>query len=362
MDETSQTSIMEGTLGHGVDGPRKIFPRDELFSTWLDLAETKTDSIIYGSNLIEDAGAGPDYTSMLCSRVLYASEPVDANAIVSKDREYLWIQDDLARRGKQIDLDDAKRIRREIIHHAEAFVWAVQNIVLSGKPWTEDAVKTIHEILYRDLAHDEVKPGEYRGVDHPVAATHINPHTGKRSITRFIHPRAVPDYMAQWVKAMNDELAELEDGSKSFILSEFVAKHYHHFINIHPFGDGNGRVSRIILNCLMLKLSGTLTPLGTTLEEKEAFLQVAVRGSKKYHEEDGEVPLELQEGHLEMARLLKTKAERLARQERALTLDGTEGAQLIYLPPDLGPIPILRPGLCHPNCAEGGGSWGRTET
>ena len=88
-------------------------------------------------------------------------------------------------------------------------------MVLAAEPWTEEAVKNIHSLLYNDMGDDEVEPGEYRGVEHPIAAKYTDPKTGREKVTRFIHPRAVSSYMAAWIRNLNRAL-ELAEGGVSF--------------------------------------------------------------------------------------------------------------------------------------------------
>jgi Fic family protein len=179
--------------------------------------------------------------------------------------------------------------------------------VIGAKPWTEDVVKTIHGILYRDMDNDEVDPGQYRGADHHIAAKYTDPKTGKEKLTRFIHPRAVPSYMATLIRNINHDIQRAESGA-AFGPYTLAAMHYHHFVNIHPFGDGNGRTSRIVLNCLILKFTGQLVPIGKDQMEKEEYLNIAVRGAKKYHQEDGDVDLNEWKGHHEMAKFMARKS------------------------------------------------------
>ncbi|KAI0479794.1 fido domain-containing protein [Xylaria cf. heliscus] len=263
---------------------------------------------VFGSNLIEDAGADFDCTAKLCRQV-FRGEDIDAADI---DEHQLGPEDTellqgFKQNGKQMDQSVAIHVRREIIQHAKALSWAIDHLVFASLPWTEDVIKTIHGILYAGMDHDEIILGEYRGADHAIDAKYVDPKTGKKKVIKFIHPRAVPSYMAAWVENLNKDIQRAERG---LYLNpyDFPAKHYHHFINIHPFGDCNGRTSRIILNCLFMKFSGHLIPLGENEEEKEELLGIAARGAKKYHEEDGEVHLNEQKGHHEMANFMVRKA------------------------------------------------------
>ncbi|KAI1202788.1 fido domain-containing protein [Nemania serpens] len=273
----------------------------QAFGEIWERVEDEACHVVFGSNLIENAGAGLDYTVDLCQQV-FRGENIGAMVI---DQSKLL--QDFEQHGQQISQSTVIRSRREIIQHAQALSWAIDKIVLAGMPWTEDSVKTIHGILYSGMADHDVVPGEYRGPDHPIAAKYVDPKTGREKVTKFIHPRAVPSYMAAWVMNLNKDIERAESGAP-FDPYDLPAKHYHHFINIHPFGDGNGRTSRIILNCLVMKFTGHLIPIGEDDKEKDEFLSIAVRGAKKYHEEDGEVHLDEQEGHREIAKFMARKS------------------------------------------------------
>ncbi|TGJ87589.1 hypothetical protein E0Z10_g1210 [Xylaria hypoxylon] len=261
----------------------------QVFSEIWDRIEDEACHVVFGSNLIEDTGASFDYTVNLCQQI-FRGEHIDAAVIDQHSPEYVKLLQEFKQRGQQMNQPAAIRIRREIIQHAQALSWAIENIVLGGMPWSEDAVKTIHGLLYAGMTNDDVVPGEDRGADHPIAAKYIDPKTGKEK-----------------VENLNEDIQRAESGVP-FDPYDLSAKHYHHFVNIHPFGDGNGRTSRIILNCLVMKFTGHLIPIGEDDKEKDEFLGIAVRGSKKYHEEDGEVFLDEQRGHREMAKLMARKS------------------------------------------------------
>ncbi|KAI1166983.1 fido domain-containing protein [Nemania serpens] len=294
-------SIIDAAQRKSVSGGAQAFGE-----IW-ERVEDEACHVVFGSNLIEDAGAGLDYTINLCQHI-FRGEHIDATDIGQGSPEYAkLLQDSEQQHGQQMSQPAIIRTRREVIQHAQALSWAIDNIVLAGILWTEDAVKTIHGILYFGMADHDVVPGKYRGPDHPIAAKYTDPKTGREKVTRFIHPRAVPSYMAAWVGNLNQDIERAESGAP-FDPYDLPAKHYHHFINIHPFGDGNGRTSRIILNCLVMKFTGHLIPIGEDDKEKDEFLGIAVRGAKKYHEEDGEVYLDEQEGHREIAEFMARKS------------------------------------------------------
>ncbi|EFY88205.1 hypothetical protein J3459_015387 [Metarhizium acridum] len=70
---------------------------------------------------------------------------------------------------------------------------------------------------------------------------------------------------------------------------------------IHPFGDGNGRMSRIILNALLLKYAGHAAPFGGEGNDKDNYLAIVRRGGVVFHREDMEVDFSEQTSHFEFA-------------------------------------------------------------
>lgn len=74
----------------------------------------------------------------------------------------------------------------------------------------------------------------------------INPSLSSYSV-QLLPPEDVPAQMAKLVTRWNDNVVYLQsDDLKT--LSEELAHFHHDFLLIHPFLDGNGRISRIILN------------------------------------------------------------------------------------------------------------------
>ena len=64
----------------------------------------------------------------------------------------------------------------------------------------------------------------------------------------------VGDYLApdwQDVKQLMKELAEFYEKNKRLDAVELAAKMHYRFEKIHPFGDGNGRVGRLVMNYIL---------------------------------------------------------------------------------------------------------------
>jgi Fic family protein len=57
-----------------------------------------------------------------------------------------------------------------------------------------------------------------------------------------------------------------------------ASKYTHIFVNIHPFIDGNGRMCRLILNSILLKLGSFLVCIGEKEEDRSLYMEVASNG------------------------------------------------------------------------------------
>jgi len=105
---------------------------------------------------------------------------------------------------------------------------------------TEEEIKRLHKALSEDIKdYDNGKPGEYRPES---ACIDMN--------TVFLEPSLIDAAMKKWVQ-------DHEDRFKKEFYNPFIeaCKLTGDFILIHPFGDFNGRVSRILLN-MILQLEG----------------------------------------------------------------------------------------------------------
>lgn len=127
----------------------------------------------------------------------------------------------------------------------------------SSKP-SSDLLKILHKKLYKYSPYPEYS-GSYR-----VSNNYI-----KESRLETPDYRLIYDRIHSVEKDIQCLVNQLDILSNSNFL-EKVASLHHQITVIHPFDDGNGRISRSILNWL-LNLKG-LYPIFVTLSKKESYL------------------------------------------------------------------------------------------
>lgn len=264
---------------------------------WTQL-ETSLITLVYGSNRIESAGTGLQITIKLCQDVFRGKEvTIDIN---EKHHSYSDHLRDLTATNRKADKANVLRSRREVVFHAKALNFLIDRILLNNESWSEELILQTHSILYKDLGDEDVVPGTYR--KHEVAVAY-----GEKKRSICLRSSAVPSYMANMIKELNNEISKSES-TGSIDPYTLAARYHHQFVMIHPFADGNGRMSRIIMNVLLLKYAGHISLFGSEESEKHDYLDVVGRGRRIFDKEDMEVEFQGQTSHQEFAKFVLAKS------------------------------------------------------
>ncbi|KAI1269664.1 fido domain-containing protein [Xylariaceae sp. FL1019] len=271
-----------------------------------ELWQTIEDSLVqlvYSSNFIELTGSSYRVTDQLCRKV-FRGEKVDA-VVEERSQEYQDARDALLAQfpDSAVTRQTVYRSRQEVINHARALDYAIEHFVLDSEPISELFLKECHKILCDGvLDSDAGYAGEYRTWE--IAARH-----GMKKNSQFIRAKAVPSYMAELVRHIEEDLIMAET-SKALDPFDMASRCCHRFVCIHPFGDGNGRMCRILLNIILLKYGGHVSCFGGTEAEREEYLDLAQRANKQFHVEDMEMEEHNKTGHRELAKLILRKSKR----------------------------------------------------
>ena len=121
-------------------------------------------------------------------------------------------------------------------------------------PITENHIRQLHRDLLRYSQKDERHRGEYKTLPNSVAAFD---ESGKQiaivfeTATPFDTPRLIAELVA-WL----NETRELKRVHPLLMVAVFVVV----FLEIHPFQDGNGRLSRVLTTLLLLQAGYAYVP------------------------------------------------------------------------------------------------------
>lgn len=132
---------------------------------------------------------------------------------------------------------------------------------------TENRIKEFHKLILVEPYIDEtaeINPGVYKE-NHNYLYT----NTGER--IDFEPPAEVPRLMNELINWLNNHIEVPQRQKKKYHLHPLlIAAGFHaQFIKIHPFGDGNGRIARIIMN-LILMMTGYV-PAIIKLDDRDLY-------------------------------------------------------------------------------------------
>ena len=124
---------------------------------------------------------------------------------------------------------DPNNAYREVFNYGRAL-----RLRLDGEndlPLSLRLIRELHEVLMDGVRGSTQRPGEFRTIQNQIGRP-----------ARFVPPP--PQYLAETLDAF-EEYLHIDDDFDPLVRS-FIA-HYQ-FETIHPFGDGNGRVGRLLLS------------------------------------------------------------------------------------------------------------------
>ncbi len=120
----------------------------------------------------------------------------------------------------------------EVINHKDAIAF-VEELAKSGSGITERNIRDIHSLVLKEI--DAQYAGRYRDIQVRITgATHVLPD-----------PLQVPEAMREFAKT---RLTKRNDHP---VVQAALA--HLELVGIHPFVDGNGRTSRLLMNLILMK-------------------------------------------------------------------------------------------------------------
>lgn len=156
----------------------------------------------------------------------------------------------------------------------------LNNVFESWKsiPFSESTIKNFHQELLKYVEKDKQHRGEYKKIENKV---HMIDEAGQSigilfdTTPAYLTPKEMLE-LTEWTQ----ETQSLKETHPLLVIGNFLAE----FLNIHPFQDGNGRLSRVLTNLLMLKHGYSYMPYIShekLIEDNKADYYLALCRSQK---------------------------------------------------------------------------------
>lgn len=146
----------------------------------------------------------------------------------------------------------------------------------------ERYIHQLHGILLKHSHKDLSHKGKYKNLSNQVVATY--PDGSQRTIFRTTEPHLTPEEMRGLIAWTNDRL-EKKDLHPLMITAAFV----YEFLSIHPYQDGNGRLSRLLTSLLLIKQDYSFiryVSFENVIEvKKEEYYRALMEGQKNRYKE-----------------------------------------------------------------------------
>lgn len=149
---------------------------------------------------------------------------------------------------------------------------------------SENQILQFHSILLEYSGKDQSHRGKYKMTDNAVT---MKNEKGEDIILFNPTPPYLVQKEMQEILAWTNEELEKKELHPLLVIANFVFE----FLAIHPFQDGNGRLSRALNNMLLLQNTYSYVPyvsLDEIIEEKRTEYYLALRATQKNHKTEDE--------------------------------------------------------------------------
>ena len=201
----------------------------------------------------------------------------------------------------------------------------LDNVLNSWKHihFSESTIKHFHKELLKYAEKDERHRGEYKKTENKVEMINeVGESIGILFDTAptYLTPKAMQE-LVDWTR----EALLTGESHPLLIIANFLVE----FLNIHPFQDGNGRLSRVLTNLLMLRAGYEYVAYVShekLIEDNKAEYYVSLRQAQKTFRTDHETVLPWLEFFLNIC---------LAQAQAALKLLSQENIEKLLSPKQL---------------------------
>ena len=191
--------------------------------------------------------------------------------------------------GSRLSDEDIEKLMRGISiqkftnrdkQEAQGYYELLENVFNSWKSlkFNESAIKHFHQELLKYVDKDQKHRGEYKKGENKV---HMLDEAGQSvgilfdTSPAFLTPGKMRD-LIEWTQ----KILEKEKYHPLLVIGNFLVE----FLKIHPFTDGNGRLSRVLTNLLLLQAGYAYIPYVShekLVEDNKPDYYIALRRSQK---------------------------------------------------------------------------------
>ncbi len=175
----------------------------------------------------------------------YESNRIEGNTLTLQETA-LVVNEGVTIAGKSM------REHLEAINHAEAIDY-IRDFAKSDIEISERTIKEIHALVLHGISRENA--GRYRSVPVMISgSTNVPPQ-----------PYLIEKHMENFIL----KFRELErEGAHPVVIAAYL---HDELVRIHPFIDGNGRTSRLLMNLYLLRRGYTLVNLKGSDEAKSSY-------------------------------------------------------------------------------------------
>lgn len=198
-------------------------------------------------------------TQALELEYIFESNRIEGNTLTLRETD-LVINEGLTVSGKSM------REHLEAINHVEAIGY-IKQLVERNFAFNERELLTVHNLILRGIHPEDA--GKYRKVQVMIkGSAHMPPQP-------YLVAKEMEDYFI-WLDQHKNKLHPVV----------LAAEMHERLVTIHPFNDGNGRTSRLIMNFILLQHGYVIANIKGEYETRMKYYQTLETAQTKQNKED----------------------------------------------------------------------------
>ncbi len=188
-----------------------------------------------------------DYEKFCMISIVYHSTKIEGCSLSETDTKVL-IEKDITAAGKPL------RDHLMVKDHYSAFLFILQQAKKKRKPGI-DFIKEVNALVMKNTG----------GIIKTISGQFDSSKGDLRLSQVYVDKKYFPDLkkVPGLLEILCNSVNEKIDKVKGNDVLKLAADLHFNFVNIHPFGDGNGRTSRLLMNYIQLYHNGPLSKIFT---------------------------------------------------------------------------------------------------